>query len=523
MRNGSPSRQAPLEPEDRSDETSSSPHSSHTLLLHNTALALVLWTGGVTASWWWSYSTYQQRLVELARVEAATNINKDWSLRLWATSHGGVYVPPDEKTPPNPYLARIPERDIITDKGKRLTLMNPEYMMRQIMQSYSDLYGVRGHITSLQLTNPINVPDAWETASLKSFQQGVKEAVTIAEIEGKPYLRMMRPIPMEKGCLKCHADTGIKVGEIRGGVSTAIPMEPYYLAFEPEFRNTGLVHGMVWLLGAGVIGFIARRAKREADAIDRYQGEINRFNQELEQRVAARTAQLEAANKELESFSYSVSHDLRTPLRAINGFSTILLDDYANKLDEEGKRMLDAVRDNTVRMGQLIDDILHFTRIGRMEISCREIDMERLAHAVVDELRPSIADGKVQLEIEAIPHAWGDSAMLHQVFFSLLSNAIKFSRMREPAKIKVGGSIEGDEAVYYVKDNGVGFDMQYAGKLFGVFQRLHRVNEFEGTGIGLAVVKRIVTRHGGRVWAEGKVNEGATIHFALPTKEAVHG
>ncbi|HLY97372.1 MAG TPA: PAS domain-containing protein, partial [Sideroxyarcus sp.] len=243
------------------------------------------------------------------------------------------------------------------------------------------------------------------------------------------------------------------------------------------------------------------------------------LNHYLEARVAERTAQLEAANKELEAFSYSVSHDLRTPLRAIDGFSKILLDDYRDKLDDEGKRLLNVVRDNTSRMAQLIDDILKFSRSGRTEMTLAEIDMERLAREVLAELQPSIDSSKLQVEIEHLPVARGDTAMMRQVFVNLLSNAIKFSRNREPARIKVGGSIEGGEAVYYVKDNGAGFDMQFADKLFGVFQRLHTTNEFEGTGIGLAIVKRIVTRHGGRAWAEGKLNEGATIYFSIPVGE----
>ena len=250
----------------------------------------------------------------------------------------------------------------------------------------------------------------------------------------------------------------------------------------------------------------------------RAETELHALKDDLEIRVAERTTQLEAANRELEAFSYSVSHDLRSPLRAIDGFCHILLDDYPDKLDDEGKRLLNVIRDNTSRMGQLIDDILQFSRTGRLEISFSEIDMEKLARAVIEEIQPSIDHSKLQLEIEAIPSSTGDRAMMHQVFVNLLSNAIKFSRAKELAMIKVGGSIEGDEAVYYVRDNGAGFDMQYAHKLFGVFQRLHGANEFEGTGIGLAIVKRIITRHGGRVWAEGKVNEGATIYFALPTK-----
>ncbi len=248
--------------------------------------------------------------------------------------------------------------------------------------------------------------------------------------------------------------------------------------------------------------------------------EMRTLKDELEVRVSQRTSQLEAANEELEAFSYSVSHDLRVPLRAIDGFSHILLEDYAGKLDEEGTRMLKVVRDNTCRMGQLIDDMLRFSRTGRLELNFVQIDMDRLAREVADELKPASANSRLQLEIAQLPPVRGDRAMLHQVFVNLLSNAIKFSQHRAIPRVVVGGSIQGDEAVYYVRDNGAGFDMQYSGKLFGVFQRLHRVEEFDGTGLGLAIVKRIITRHGGRVWAEGKVNFGATLYFALPAAPA---
>lgn len=250
--------------------------------------------------------------------------------------------------------------------------------------------------------------------------------------------------------------------------------------------------------------------------------QVNQLNTELEQRVSARTAQLEAANDELEAFSYSVSHDLRTPLRAIDGYSHILLEDYSDKLDDEGKRLLNVVRDNTGRMAQLIDDILKFSRTGRMELAFSEIDMKKMASGVFEELRATASDSNVLLEIGQLPATRGDSAMMRQVFVNLLSNAIKFSRINKAPRIRVGSSVKDGEIIYYVNDNGAGFDMKFADKLFGVFQRLHSVTEFEGTGIGLAIVKRIISRHGGRVWADGKVNEGATIYFALPNGEKSH-
>jgi light-regulated signal transduction histidine kinase (bacteriophytochrome) len=254
------------------------------------------------------------------------------------------------------------------------------------------------------------------------------------------------------------------------------------------------------------------------DVTERKQAEAALFqlNTELESRVAQRTAELETAIYDLENFNYSASHDLRIPLRAVDGFSWILLNEHAHQIDAEGIRLLNVVRDNTRKMTQLIDDMQAFSRAGRMPIVIAEVDMTELVREVVEELKPANAGRSVNFEIGSLPSVYADRPMLRWVMVNLLANAIKFTRTRTVAHIEVGALLERTETVFYVKDNGVGFDMRYANKLFGVFLRLHGVEEFEGAGIGLAIVKRIVTKLGGRVWAAGQVNEGATFYFAIP-------
>ena len=243
---------------------------------------------------------------------------------------------------------------------------------------------------------------------------------------------------------------------------------------------------------------------------------VSQLNAELEQRVAQRTAQLEASNKELEEFSYSMSHDMRTPLRALDGFSKILLDEYSDGLDDEGRRMLRVLRENSQRVGRLLDDILHYLSLERREMDPGPVDIARLASEIFAELQSKVTSSRMRLEIGTLPPAWGDSSMLRETLQNLLSNAIKFSPADKDVVIGIGGVAAEHENIYSVSDRGVGFDMRFANKLFRVFERVHPTGQYEGSGIGLAIVKRIITRHGGRVWAESKVNEGTTIYFSLP-------
>jgi PAS domain S-box-containing protein len=263
--------------------------------------------------------------------------------------------------------------------------------------------------------------------------------------------------------------------------------------------------------------------KQTMEALRKSEDAVRELNTALEQRIAERTAQLEASNKELEAFAYSVSHDLRAPLRAIEGFSRILLEDHADALDAEGRRLLGVVRSSTARMDKLITDLLSLSRVSQSELHPVLVDMVEMVHSVREELLTAGIGEAFEFAVGGLPGVQGDPILLKRVWYNLLANAFKFTSQSAMRRVEVGGYSDGSLSTYYVRDTGAGFDVKYAHQLFGVFQRLHSRDEFEGTGIGLAIVQRIVHRHGGRVWAEGEVGRGATFYFALPGGEKEGG
>jgi light-regulated signal transduction histidine kinase (bacteriophytochrome) len=280
------------------------------------------------------------------------------------------------------------------------------------------------------------------------------------------------------------------------------------------------------LVGGGLLAMLGRRwwlelseSYRQAIASSEQQSaRLVALNEELERRVADRTSKLEAANRELEAFSYSVSHDLRSPLRHISGFSQLLRRSAGGDLDPQGVHYLDNIAEAARRAAALVDDLLAFSRMQRAELRNVEVDMGRLFEEVRAELAPECAGRIVHWRLGPLPQVRGDGSMLRQVVRNLLSNALKYTRPRTTAQVEIGCRQEGSQYVFAVKDNGVGFDMVYVDRLFGVFKRLHREDEFEGNGIGLANVRSIVSRHGGQTWAEGQPGEGATFYFSLPVQ-----
>ncbi len=263
------------------------------------------------------------------------------------------------------------------------------------------------------------------------------------------------------------------------------------------------------------IGLLTDAFNLMLSRIDEQTQEITTFNQQLEERVLERTRELMAANKELEAFSYSVSHDLRAPLRSVHGYMTIFSEEYRERLDDEGKRLVSIILNNATRMGQLIDDLLSFSQLGRKDLRMSRVAMKALVDEVWKELSEMEAGRKINFVVRNIPPAIADSVTVKQVWTNLISNACKYTRNREEADIEIGSLFENKTVVYYIKDNGAGFEMKYYDKLFGVFQRLHSEQEFSGTGVGLAIVERIIAKHGGAIWAASKVNEGSTFFFTL--------
>ncbi len=291
--------------------------------------------------------------------------------------------------------------------------------------------------------------------------------------------------------------------EITGTTSANLGQQHYWLDNFFPVRIGEEIIG----IGATVLDITERKLIEE---------EIKHLNSDLEERVEERTAQVQAANQELEAFAYSVSHDLRSPLRAIDGYTRILLEDYTPRLDAEAIRLCNVVCNEAQRMGQLIDDLLAFSRLGRAPLKMVPVDMVQLVQAIYGELQVREQVQDLAFDLHPLPPAMGDPTMMRQVWQNLLDNAVKFSKQRSDAKIEVNFVATERETIYSVSDNGAGFDMRYVGKLFGVFQRLHSAYEFPGTGVGLALVQRIIYRHGGRIWAEGAVGVGATFYFALP-------
>ena len=586
----------------------------------------LLWSGVLGGSLAWNIADERDQTLELARNEARANFNKDVAFRQWAAKHGGVYVPTNERTPPNPYLSHIPDRDLETPKGKKLTLMNPAYMLRQMMGEYEELYGVHGRITSLLPLNPINEPDPWEQAALKRFEEGGKEISEVTTYEGAPYLRLMRPLVVQAACLKCHAHQGYEVGDIRGGVGVSVSLSPYLALEADSLRTVVLSHGAIWLLGLGGLVVVGRHGGRRIQAHEQaeqavhdsetrfravfdhagdaifvhdqkgrfldvnrraceslgyrrdellgmgildveiqppsdhmddflaqlpdneavtlsncmhrrkdgsvFPAEVRLRRVSLGDRVVVvalahdmsehRAAQeaLERSNAELQQFAYVASHDLQEPLRTVTTYVQLLERRYAADLDDSGRDAMGFVVDASKRMRNLIQDLLAYSRLESHSAEMGLVDGSDALIAALANLESAVEDAEADISRTDLPTVLADEAQLTSVFQNLIGNAIKYRDPERPLLIHVGAEAAGREWMFFIRDNGIGIDPEYADRVFRLFQRLHTHEAVEGTGIGLTLTKKIVERHGGRIWLESEFGKGATFFFTLPRAAA---
>ncbi|MBL4615320.1 MAG: DUF3365 domain-containing protein [Magnetovibrio sp.] len=475
-------------------------------------LVAVVWTSLVSGSLVWNMHSEKLQTLALATKEARSHFNKDNSLRLWAASHGGVYVPASERTPPNPMLSHIPERDITTPSGKKLTLMNPAYVMRQMMNDFSKKYGVKGKITTFpdKLFNPNNAPDDWELQALVNFEGGLTEALELTNIDGRGFMRLMRPLHIEKSCLKCHAHQGYKVGELRGGVSVSVPMADYYVQARKYNQITSASHALIWLLG--FVGIVVVARKSRAATLD--------LLETKEVAIAASNAKTD--------FLANMSHELRTPLNAIIGFSQMVGSEvYGSVGGDKNKEYLRDIQLSGEHLLNVINDILDVARIetGELDyvdgrVNIRDIIVTCVRLETAQALQTGLTIG-ADLP-DDLPCVIADVTRIKQILLNLVSNSIKFTPPGGSIQIEAHVNAEGDLLVS-VMDSGIGMKGSDIPKVLEPFVQVENImtRSHRGSGLGLSMSRRLSELHEGTLEIKSERGVGTTVTIMFPKKRIV--
>ncbi len=517
-----------------------------------TMIALVAWTSLALLSAYWNIASEKKKTLQLVQKEALATFNKDQAFRLWATKHGGVYVPISDETPPNSNLAHIPDRDITTPSGKNLTLMNPAYMLRQVMTHYDKLYGIKGKITSLKYLNPINSPDAWERKALQDFEKGTELVSKVVTLNNEPYYRLIWPMITQKGCLKCHARQGYSEGDVRGGIGTSVPMTPYLELEQRTIWNFILTHIVFWLLGTLFLGIIYSRSKTRLNERNENEAKILKLNQALEQRVVERTVTLQKeidireqaeealrkAHGELEqrveertealqkthnqllhagklsaigNLAASVAHEFNNPLQGV--MNVIKGVQRRAHLGAGDQKLVDLAINECYRMRDLIKSLQDFNRptAGRMAI----VDI----HAAIDSiLLLSKTDHKnrgITVEkkyVDTMPRIMAVGDQIKQVILNLLNNAA--DACEGGGIIRISTEVHDKDIVVHLQDNGKGIRTEDMEHIFEPF--FTTKPEVKGTGLGLSVSYGIINKHGGTIAVTSKPGSGTTFTITLP-------
>ena len=524
----------------------------------------VLWTVIVAASLVWSVINVKQNTLETARIQARVAYEKDIIYRRWNVWHGGVYIPVTEETPPNPYLSDMPERDITTPSGKLLTLVNPAYMTRQVHELTEEEYGVRAHITSLNPIRPENAPDPWETGALQAFERGETEVSSVEETENKEYMRLMRPLITKKGCLKCHAAQGYQEGDIHGGISVSIPMEPLWAIGHMHMLTLLLGHGMLWLIGLAGIGLWTQALRQRESRRKRAEEALRKAHDELEIRVEERTSKLRIVNEQLKAeiterkqaeekraklqtqlhqaekmeaigiLAGGVAHDLNNILSGLVSYPELLLLDIPK--DSPLREPILTIQRSGQKAAAIVQDLLTLARRGvsiTEVANLNNIVSEYLSSPEYQKLRDFHPDVKLERDLETnLLNILGSPVHLSKSIMNLVSNAAE--AMTEGGEIRISTENryidrpirgydnveEGDYVVLTVSDTGVGISTEDIEKIFEPFYTKKKMGR-SGTGLGMAVVWGTVKDHKGYIDVQSTEGKGTTftLYFPITRKE----
>lgn len=472
---------------------------------------VVVWTLVVAASLLWNLLQGKREVHSMARLQARVAHERDVLYRRWNTDHGGVYVPVSENAPPNPYL-QVPYRDIPGPAGTQLTLVNPAYMTRQVHELAEQAYGIHGHITSLNPFRPENAPDPWEARALEAFEHGAEEFSSVEKIEGEPYMRLMRPLFTEKNCLKCHAEQGYELGDVRGGISVAIPMKPLWAVERARMFPVAAGHTAIWLVGIAVVGLGARRLG--------YQTAQRRKAQEALKESHRKLMELESLKEDLTNM---VVHDMKNPVNNTMIALDMIKFYTEGELSEEQDEYFLMAQRNQFKLSEMIANLLEISKLesGRLSVEKADLDLEELLGRIVD--RHNLMARKEGKIIRVLVHPdarkiHSDEKLLERILTNLLSNAVKHSYPGGEIHLEVSPAAGNNGITFSVTDYGEGIPEEFHQRIFEKFSRSERrqFGHRTDTGLGLAFCKFAVEALGGRIWVDSEQGKGSRFSFTLP-------